>query len=431
VLAKEPFMNLRAAESDSSKQPRFSQAHELAGIEVLRFLCALAILICHYQHFFFVGAPDDTQVLAIRPMFPAYWLLRYLYEHGWYAVQVFWCISGFIFYWRYAHQISDCRVGIGEFVTRRFSRLYPLHFVTLLLVAALQYLYFRSHGQNFIHLDNSAGAFFTQLLFASNWFTWQGGSFNGSIWSISVEILVYFGFFYIVRALGANPIVAAVVSGAGLLLFYSSFSLFHMKNVCECAVLFFAGGAIQFLTKQRLALLISVFLGTVMIVLLAADVIGLNLGVMVILDVCLVVSFARFGEMKCGSVFKHIAFLGNATYSSYLVHFPIQLGMVMALDYMGFSRTVFFSDIALVTYLGLVISISLVVYYLFESPAQDWLRSRACRTPPSNRGTKRHGRSRHHLLNASFGQRLGQCGDGELLLVTEDRALGAQNVSDT
>ena len=76
----------------------------------------------------------------------------------------------------------------------------------------------------------------------------------------------------------------------------------------------------------------------------------------------------------------HRPFLGNATYSSYLMHFPIQLGLVgRILDALGFSRTVFFSPIVLVAYLALVISTSLAVYHLFELPAQNWIRRRARR----------------------------------------------------
>ena len=39
------------------------------------------------------------------------------------------------------------------------------------------------------------------------------------------------------------------------------------------------------------------------------------------------------------------------------------------------------------------------------------------------------GRSRYHLLDEPLRQCLGQCGDGELLLVTEDRAHSAQDLS--
>jgi hypothetical protein len=41
------------------------------------------------------------------------------------------------------------------------------------------------------------------------------------------------------------------------------------------------------------------------------------------------------------------------------------------------------------------------------------------------------GRSRYRLFDEPFRQRLGQCGNGELLLVAEDRAHGPQDLSDT
>jgi peptidoglycan/LPS O-acetylase OafA/YrhL len=125
---------------------------------------------------------------------PALSSLFLAYDHGDLAVPAFWAISGYIFYWRYAQPINSHRSGLADFSVRRFSRLYPLHFSTLLAVAALQYAYFSTHGTTFIYADNGAKAFGLQLLFASNWFSWQGFSFNGPIWSVSAEILIYFVF---------------------------------------------------------------------------------------------------------------------------------------------------------------------------------------------------------------------------------------------
>ena len=59
-----------------------------------------------------------------------------------------------MFYWTYARSIFERRTRFNEFVSRRFSRLYPLHIVTL--VAALQFLYFHSHGQSFIYGPDNA-----------------------------------------------------------------------------------------------------------------------------------------------------------------------------------------------------------------------------------------------------------------------------------
>jgi peptidoglycan/LPS O-acetylase OafA/YrhL len=108
--------------------------------------------------------------------------------------------------------------------------------------------------------------------------------------------------------------------------------------------------------------------------LLAFGRIHVDSGIVLVLTICSVTVFARLGELKSASFLRRLAFLGNATYSSYLMHFPIQLGMVMIIDAMGFSRAIFLTQAMFVTYLVLVVGISLAVYRCFELPAQKWIR---------------------------------------------------------
>jgi peptidoglycan/LPS O-acetylase OafA/YrhL len=175
------------------------QGHELVGIEVLRFLCALSVLIWHYDHFFFTGAFDISFAEEIRHKLPLYPLLSFFYNNGSLAVQIFWAISGFIFYWHYVQSINAGTVPFYEFFVRRFSRLYPLHFATLLIVAVWQFIYYASHQTTFIYSWNKPIWFVSQLMFASNWLTRQPVTLNGPIWSISIEILIYLSFFGIAR----------------------------------------------------------------------------------------------------------------------------------------------------------------------------------------------------------------------------------------
>ena len=78
--------------------------NKLLGLEALRFLAAFAVLIWHYQHFAYVA---DTPVGLVREQLPFYGLLQLFYLAGEYGVWVFWCISGFIFFWKYRDAISD------------------------------------------------------------------------------------------------------------------------------------------------------------------------------------------------------------------------------------------------------------------------------------------------------------------------------------
>jgi peptidoglycan/LPS O-acetylase OafA/YrhL len=354
---------------------RMKQGYEVAGVEVLRFICAFAVLLYHYQHFLFTGAYIDTVAASTRDTFPMYALFRPFYEYGWAAVQVFWVISGFIFYRQYADLVNKGRVGFLDFAIRRFSRLYPLHFVTLLLAALGQLIYFISHGETFIYSDNSGVAFTYQLFLASNWFRWEHHSFNEPIWSVSVEILIYFAFFGVMRTLRPNAFVALLALGISGLLHISHLSGILSPSVLSCGVCFFAGGAVQKLCEHRFALWFAGCIGVVTLVLLVLHIYDLNFKSFLILAVSTVAFFSLLDETRAGSVMRRFSFLGNATYSSYLLHFPLQLFIVILLDGLGLSRSVFFHPIALFAYLAAVIAISLVVHGLFERPVQDWIRN--------------------------------------------------------
>src|SRR5258708_27237099 len=123
--------------------------HELAGIEILRFVCAFGVLVWHYQHFFFRGAWNAEIGAALRPKLPLYSWFSFFYNNGSLAVPFFWVISGFIFYWHYADIVSSGGVKLRDFSVRRFSRLYPLHFFTLILSALGQFAYYESHREPF------------------------------------------------------------------------------------------------------------------------------------------------------------------------------------------------------------------------------------------------------------------------------------------
>ena len=77
--------------------------HSLIGIELARFACTLPILLWHYQHFYYVnGQPVGFETTAQ----PLYAWLQPFYLYGYLSVQAFWCLSGFIFFWKYAQPVQ-------------------------------------------------------------------------------------------------------------------------------------------------------------------------------------------------------------------------------------------------------------------------------------------------------------------------------------
>ena len=351
---------------------------ELHGIEILRFISSIAVLIWHYQHFFFYSAYSTPVAVGMRSSLPFYHILTPFYESGCWAVQLFWTISGFILFMRYSEGISHRRVTFQSFANRRFSRLYPLHIATVFLVIVLQSIYLLGHEAPFIYQQNDWQNLSTQLFMASNWFDWQPYSFNGPIWSVSAEILIYLIFYGVIRAFGSSLKVACAGCLAFLLLNrLDHWHLFQLPllspSVIACGLYFFAGGIAGKVRHHRFSLPVSLCLGV-------PALLAFGLGIvtdlsMLVLATSATIICAQLKFFRSGRTVRVFASLGNATYSSYLLHFPIQLLMVIAVDALGLSRSIFLHPLAFLSYVVVVFLSALAVYRWFEVPAQNWIRS--------------------------------------------------------
>jgi peptidoglycan/LPS O-acetylase OafA/YrhL len=67
--------------------------------------------------------------------------------------------------------------------------------------------------------------------------------------------------------------------------------------------------------------------------------------------------------------------IGDLTYASYLLHFPIQLASVLVVDAPGFSRDLFLAPGALAAFILGTFGSAWIVFRIFEMPAQDALRA--------------------------------------------------------
>ena len=352
------------------EQTKPQLADKLPGLEALRFVAALAVLIWHYQHFSYLA---DLPIDLVRARLPLYGLLRPFYEAGEYGVWVFWCISGFIFFWKYRDGIFDRAVPGWSFFVFRFSRLYPLHLATLIAVAILQSLFFRMHGYFFVYQNNDVRQFLLQLLMASKWGFESGDSFNGPIWSISVEVLVYVVFFLMLRFVTRSPLLNVVVVVACL-----NFS----GQIFSCLAFFYAGGLAAIARRAIVAAAsrgaierTGWFVATVVPVSIAA--LGLQSHLipwLFLLAYTPVLLFCLSGEiMLAAPAQRLVEAAGNMTYSSYLLHFPIQL--LMALGFAIAGRALPFHDCAFfAVFVGATLLASYFAYRWFEAPAQSLLR---------------------------------------------------------
>lgn len=351
---------------------------KMLGIEILRFLSAISVLIFHYKNFTYLGL---SRIEKREELFPYHDLLWPLYKYGDYGVQVFWALSGFIFFWKYREAIANKSVSGGRFFILRFSRLYPLHVLTLVMVAVLQFAYTRVHGESFACDGNDLFHFVLHLFMASSWRGQWGLSFNAPIWSVSVEVLVYALFFVLLRFGFKSWWVCAAIVVASVIARH----LGADNRVLMCVGFFYAGGLASMLDKQvarapmervvrALWLGLTIMLPVVYFWGLYKGGHGnLELLFLTVWVPLLILCLARIHVNEHGSVAKALEVAGNVTYASYLLHFPLQVGV--ALVFVGKAwRVPFESSLLLLGYLGVTLMLSVWVYRWFEVPAQAWIR---------------------------------------------------------
>ncbi len=369
---------------------------DFVGLDLLRFILALVIVVRHYYHFY--GPFPDSQFNTLGAEMtdePLYMLLSPLYNLGQLAVPIFWLISGLIFYSLYHVEITRNEISIGRFSFLRFTRLYPLHFLTLLTVAALQAYYYFQYDSYFVYQENTLNHFVLQLFFIDSW---QASSdlatFNIPAWSVSVEIFVYMVFFFVT--------LAGLTKGKGLpilllfLLLINSFQI--LPPFKECLFFFFSGCMLArwinsgvpltylFIPEVIIAVVLVIavsFLKTHMSPtgLLNADVIYLlrDVAVFVAVVLCFIITFRSGMPKFVASTFRN---LGNMTYSIYLVHFPVQICIFLVLrpkDYAVFNDPK-------ILFLFLVTSVitGWLTFRYVERPVQRFLRSKFEQPPRRN-----------------------------------------------
>lgn len=350
---------------------------KLLGLELLRFIAAFAVLVWHYQHFAF----DGTGIIVVREQQPFYALLQPFYEYGRYGVQVFWSISGFIFFWRYGTSVHTDLVSGSRFFVLRFSRLYPLHFATLLLVALLQALFATLNGHYFVYPNNDPYHFLLQLFMASNWGLQAGYSFNGPIWSISAEVLVYTIFYACMRIIGRSLWINSIAVIFSVTLRLTD----HATVFSDCIGYFYAGGigAYMFLYDggagsvriwRRLAWLTALSAPIIAWPFLSAASEQTVMSAVLLYAPVFLYCIAQPLRVS-PHVARMIEECGNLTYSSYLLHFPLQLLIALYFGISGRAIPMYHAPLFMF-FIGVSFLAAYFVYHCFERPVQALLRVR-------------------------------------------------------
>lgn len=362
---------------------------------MLRGLAALLVVTCHWQNFFRMGLAPVAFDMKQMPFYDAFSLL---YRNAWMGVDLFFILSGFVFYALYMQAIRKHQMRPLRYAWLRLSRLYPLHALTLVVVLSGQWVYMRAADAPFCFLVDG-WHLVLNLLMASSWGLESYYSFNGPFWSVSVEVILYAIFFALAwyGMLDGKRAVLLILAGHALGLLYSPMSRgissffmgclvfviyeplmlrqrpVRMRVVGGCVAAWFLYALIvanpewfdlrplPFVWRFHGALTKLLYVNYPLMVVLPTIVL-----VLVIVETALPHLFAPLVGV--------CAFLGSISYSAYLWHFPLQLLLAIYLQDKTYDVSQAYTGWFMVCFYTVLVVVSTVSYYRFERPVQQWLR---------------------------------------------------------
>jgi len=368
--------SLKERLSSLARQPQHEDRHYFS-IDLLRGFAAIAVVFCHYQYFYSKGAETASELgnASRQPLYAVFWPL---YAHGQYAVMLFWVISGFVFSVVYVGK----RPGARSFFVHRFSRLYPLHFATLIAIALVQGCSFRALGHFQIYAYNDLRHFILNLLFISGWGFQRGVAFNFPIWSVSAEIVIYWVFFLSLPVLFRNGLMGPLVFAVS---FFAINAAHPPTPVPRCGLYFFLGCCVFVILKSWRAAAPALCTASIGLtgILFALDR-KFFLGEHYLLLFPAVVLILGYIDetFNLGAVKSRLAWIGESTYSIYLLGLPLQATLMLILETAGIDRPRLADHVwFLVAYVALLLVLARLSYLHLELPLRTLLRKRMLPDP--------------------------------------------------
>ena len=322
---------------------------------------------------------------------------RVIVDHGYLAVDLFLILSGYVMALNYGHLFRD-RVSLPTamaFLRRRFARTYPLYFVMTCLVLAL------SHW-NMIALWHAKGqvcdarALIPNLLLVQSWAT-RFCSIDAPGWSISAEWGAYLLFPFLcgtflfgsgIRLWTSTILAVCVLVVLGVLSTdwlaeqgyrFGPLNISNTMTIApaiRCLAGFAIGLTVYRVAQSRMAVRMaahgwpSIVVGGAILALTCVR--GGDVAIVLLFGVLILTLTSDNGVLAAALNYTAVYFLGEVSYSIYMVHFPVLLvtremlvRLPQAYGEYAIDLTAWFSTIALST----------VTYFTIERPARRLLSS--------------------------------------------------------
>jgi len=309
-----------------------------------------------------------------------------LIRGGYFAVQTFFILSGFVLTRTYANT-SWNRQSLSRFAVARFARVYPVYFLSLILLSPfiiemlLQPVWTGAQRANLL-------ANYTFVL--QGWTGALGVGWNTPAWSLSCEFVFYLCFpalFMLMRnvrwpgiscAMLVSIVTPILLDHAGVPWKWKP--IYHLSDflagIAAARIFALMTASRSWLKRGYWLYIPALLLGGWLIIhpnITDGTFVDLNTYLRPV-NVALLVGFALSGGMLARALSTQVVnFLGKASYSMYVLHIPILwwYGRYYVHGKLHPAR-----PMAAVIYLTLVAAISGLVFQYLEAPASVWLRAR-------------------------------------------------------
>ena len=368
---------MRADFPSSQGLPRFKY------VEGLRALACLTVVFNHaiaesYPSAYHVSIPENLS------------LLRLWFAFGHHAVTAFIVISGFCLGLPAASQQFQREIGWGTFMVRRIARILPPYYAALIISLIIAWAFFPSPVG--IHYDFSAHPRSIDIL--SHVLILQNivgtGQINYSLWSIATELHIYAGFPLLVKVLSKRGgwflallgvlisftlsflvletrlsrayvhLAGAFIVGVGASWVVSGDHNHNFTNILRKISKPVAMGVMTLVVAWTIILPRSLYKPFI----LPHDFLVM-IGIGAVLIWC--ASISGFGRKLLE--LKPLVWLGERSYSLYLLHVPIQAALlkvaINSLDLTHTERLIF----SLTVGFGILLGLTWVFHRFVEIPA--------------------------------------------------------------
>jgi peptidoglycan/LPS O-acetylase OafA/YrhL len=349
----------------TKNQHAVTQIQALTG---LRAFLAIWVVTRHLFHAFDAGPFFDLGMSV--PLF----------DKGYLGVDGFFILSGFILAYNYANDSNGRPFSYREFISARFARVYPVHFVCLFAAAAM--ILFKEHHlhKHIIGTDQTTWLGFAQNLVLLNaWSLKTITGWNDVAWSVSAEWFAYVFFpLFVLLAPARNRVMAMIalllpIAALVLIEWNAADHLSLPGGLSRLVPEFYAGVLLCRIRRIGAFADLPMFTGTAAIALVLAGVfIGSDSLSVVGLGVLVFALSSRMDWIARPLSLAWVVYLGEVSYCLYMVQrFPLE-ALSFARKQIHFVGALPMPVQMLIFFAALLLS-AMALHHVIENPVRGWL----------------------------------------------------------